>query len=400
MLYALGAASPLEIGRALSPSTSCFFLYESKDEHAQQLLPTLTAIGEARPLGLGDPLEHLSGDEIERVAGVVTFAEPMVSVAASIANRLNLPGHSIDAARNLTDKAAQRERLNAASVSPTSFAIVEESVGAAAAIVGVPAVLKPRRGSASRQVREITTLEDAEGFTGHAQEFILEALLPGGSHPADVRLGDYISIESAVVDGRVTHLSLTDKLPLSSQFRESGFVMPSTLPEEMRSACECLATEALAALGVRSGICHTEIKLAPSGPMIIEVNGRLGGSVNHLLTRASGYDCVALAITLALTGAAHETVAGALRLSRHVANVFVLPPVGASILRSAPTVRDLRSLPGVWWVRQHAEIGASLDSTAGSLSRIQTVSVEATDHEELMERIAFVRELTDQARYE
>jgi len=51
-----------------------------------------------------------------------------------------------------------------------------------------------------------------------------------------------------------------------------------------------LATAATKALRVRTGFLHTEIKVTPSGPRVIEVNGRLGGGLPNLLQQAAGFD--------------------------------------------------------------------------------------------------------------
>ena len=61
-----------------------------------------------------------------------------------------------------------------------------------------------------------------------------------------------------------------------------------------------LATAALRALGVRTGGFHTEIKLTPDGPRVIEVNGRLGGGVPEMLLQASGESLMRLSMRVAL----------------------------------------------------------------------------------------------------
>ena len=50
-----------------------------------------------------------------------------------------------------------------------------------------------------------------------------------------------------------------------------------------------IASMAIKALGVRVGFLHTEIKLTPDGPRIIEVNGRLGGSVAEMAKACHGH---------------------------------------------------------------------------------------------------------------
>ena len=61
-----------------------------------------------------------------------------------------------------------------------------------------------------------------------------------------------------------------------------------------------VATAALHALGVRTGGFHTEIKLTPDGPRVIEVNGRIGGGVPEMLFEASGVSIFNLSMRVAL----------------------------------------------------------------------------------------------------
>ena len=61
-----------------------------------------------------------------------------------------------------------------------------------------------------------------------------------------------------------------------------------------------MASAAIEALDVHSGCLHTEIKLTPEGPRVIEVNGRIGGGVPEMLYRAAGVKIVELTLQLAL----------------------------------------------------------------------------------------------------
>ncbi|MBP5942800.1 hypothetical protein F3K43_48850 [Streptomyces sp. LBUM 1476] len=67
-------------------------------------------------------------------------------------------------------------------------------------------------------------------------------------------------------DGEVRVLAVTGKPALLPPFRETGQFWPSHLPAPEVAALGSLAADAVRALGVRSGITHTEIKLTPHGP--------------------------------------------------------------------------------------------------------------------------------------
>lgn len=71
--------------------------------------------------------------------------------------------------------------------------------------------------------------------------------------------------------------------------------------EPWADAVLSVVTEAHAALGIRTGLTHTELRLTPTGPRVVEVNGRLGGDFIPLLgALATGVDLVAAACDIAL----------------------------------------------------------------------------------------------------
>jgi hypothetical protein len=128
-------------------------------------------------------------------------------------------------------------------------------------------------------------------------ELVVEEYLTG--RPSEP-FGDYVSVEHACVDGVLHHIGTTGKFPLAPPFRETGGFWPAVLSAAEHARVVDLAGDALRALGVRTGLLHTEIKLTASGPRLIEVNGRLGGDINDLSRRAAGRDLVTTAAAIAL----------------------------------------------------------------------------------------------------
>src|SRR5581483_4851638 len=60
-------------------------------------------------------------------------------------------------------------------------------------------------------------------------------------------------------------------------FVELGHIFPAVLPEDEAASIVHVLQGALDVLGIESGASHTEVKLTPHGPMVIEVGGRLAG---------------------------------------------------------------------------------------------------------------------------
>ncbi|MFJ9968666.1 ATP-grasp domain-containing protein [Streptomyces avermitilis] len=344
-----------------------------------------------------------------RVDSVLTFGDEMIPLVAEVASRLGLHYHSPETAAAVTRKDVQRRLLAEAGVqkmrhvafhdAPTPEQIRE---------IGFPAVLKPVHGNGSAHVYPVddeTELAEALermraeelsmpeqfgtpfGFDDGAP-LQLEERLTGAPHPGAAWLGDYLSVETLTFGpGDHWHFWVLDRLPLTPPFRESGLLGPTQLPDDVRDAVCALTRAALDALGVTSGLSHTEIKLTPHGPRIIEVNGRLGGFVSSLLGRSAGADVTRLALEAAAGLAKRRPIeARSCTLA-----LLVQPPTEAREVVRLADPAALSRLPGVWRVDVRAAPGTKVDYRAGTLGRVQTVWLEAATPEELHEVLLRVK---------
>ena len=357
----IGGPTPHLIVRSVGDLASVQWIHYAEDLYdTDRDIPAMTT---ARDLPLmratGEVMSVESDDELFDAAvalhkrspldGVLTFSESAVTVAARIAEVLGLRHNSPATARLLTNKHRQRAALAAAGVPVPAYTPIRTSVDVAAAAkkIGFPSVLKPVQGGGSMLTTLVesaqqldvaasaafATLETTASLRGKARllrgaespYLLLEALLPGHAWRDDPRYGDYVSVESAVYDGEVRHLSVSDKAPLSGGFRENASFAPSTLPADRLRQLYEMTTAALRALGVTHGITHTELKLTAEVPRIIEVNGRLGGGVWRMLELAAGYDVIAEAAHAALGLRPMEPV----RFTRHAG--FLTPALDARL---------------------------------------------------------------------
>jgi hypothetical protein len=306
VVYDKGAVDPLEAYAGLSAIARPVFAV-APSEHGERALNVVERLGESVVLG---PSASRSADRLRTFtpAGIVTFSEDMVEPTAELARHLGLSYHQEPTLGCLKDKHLQRLRLRERGVDATVTRRIQTraDVTAAMAEFDAPVILKPARGGASRDTHVIThpdrgaQLVDAILDRYLPAGLVIEELLVGRRMPAGV--GDYISIESAVVDGRITHLAVTGKFALAAPFREVGQFWPALLDEGVRRASLNLATAGLTALDVRRGVTHTEIKLTPDGPRIIEINGRLGGHIHELARRTGVPSPIEIAGIIALGG--------------------------------------------------------------------------------------------------
>ncbi|WP_328314820.1 ATP-grasp domain-containing protein [Streptomyces sp. NBC_00442] len=371
-----GSASPSETARACAPFGGAVFVVGTSsplDERGRAVLE-----GAGRVVVADDPANVIASLAGTPVDGIVTFADAMLEVAAVLAEALGLPNHSPRTAACLRDKAAQRQRLNEAGVG--FVPLVWSGAGTELRPFGpgtYPVVLKPRNGAGSEQCMIL------DGAAGHrtanarldpARQYVAEGYIPDGAPPAR-HLADFLSVESAVRDGTITHLGISGRLPLAPPVREGGTVFPAPLSRATSEQVTALASRAIRALGITLGVVHTEIKLAPGGPQVIEVNGRLGGYLSELMLLVGLADPVSLAVRLAAGAPLPEPWSA--RGSALV--VLRQPPMRARTVLRAPAPRDLVSLPGVVRAKQWARAGSPLDWRVGTAGMVLQVWMRGAD---------------------
>jgi biotin carboxylase len=237
-----------------------------------------------------------------------------------------------------------------------------------------PAVVKPRRGEASRNTVKVASLAELEAMLAEIAATTpadraglqLETYIPDRLEPLDARFADYVSVESVVSAGRVTHLGITGRMPLAPPFRETGFFLPGALPPDVRDAVLAVAADAAGAVGLQAGTLHTEIKLTPDGPCVIEVNGRMGGSVCGMTRRVAGWDLMAVALRLALGEDVRIEPLPAASAGRIGFQFLVQPPATARRVETLDGLDAIRALPGIDEIFINRGPGAEFDWRAGT----------------------------------
>jgi biotin carboxylase len=241
------------------------------------------------------------------VAGVFTYDEALAVLAGGVAADLGLPHAAVDAIAACRDKLRMRGVLRAAGVPSAGYREVStmEDAGAAAAELGYPVVVKPRALAASvGVVRAGAVAELAGAFRAAAQ-----ARTAGLPEHASVLVEEYldgpeISVD-AVLTGTATELAVVARkqLGFAPYFEETGHLVSDPEPVPGLPRVHEVVTAALAALGLRRGTAHVEVRLTAAGPRIVEVNPRLGGDlIPYLGQLATGVDLAAAAARIAAGG--------------------------------------------------------------------------------------------------
>ena len=376
IVYGTGAATPAEIISSLDDLADPVFVLPD----AEQESDLAEFLSEFATVATFDRVPELEPQ------GVLTFSDFQMERAAELADLLELPFHSPATAHNMTRKFLQRSILNRHGIGHTATALILDRATAevAAEQVPLPGVLKPNRGFGGTDTYLVESraqlLELVEQLIGRSsvtqnEGYVLEELIIGLD--MEPPWGNYVSVESVVHAGNISHLGITGKLALAAPFREQGSYLPVRTDGFDEEAVLDMTGKALAALEVGDSICHTEIKITPDGPRIIEVNGRLGHPIFDLFQRAHGVDLIRTAAELALG------LQPSLKLDDCqdvVYHYFGLPPVSARELCEIPRTGALRAREEVEHLALLIRAPAPLDWRRGFQERVYTCSGRVRDH--------------------
>jgi biotin carboxylase len=284
-------------------------------------------------------------------AGVVATDDVTVELGSRIAAALGLPHNSPHAARLSRRKDLSREALTAAAVRVPVFRILDLDHSTAAQIKDfvLPGVIKPLSLSASRGVIRVDTEAEAIAACERVRNILAREKLTDEYAARHVLLEEFVSgpevaLEGLLQKGKLDVLTIFDKPdPLDGPFfEETYYITPSRHGEiEQQQLIDC-TQDACAALGLREGPVHAELRISAYGPVIMEVASRtIGGECARLLKFGTGHSLEDLVIT-------HAT-GKPLRIEHNTggAGVLMIPIPGAGILRRIEGISAARAVPGV-----------------------------------------------------
>ncbi|MBI4770329.1 MAG: ATP-grasp domain-containing protein [Chloroflexi bacterium] len=237
------------------------------------------------------------------VGAIVGADDSGALLAAHAGEALGLPHNAPQAAAAARNKGLMRRRFAAAGVRSPRFRLYHLSddpeeiaddldgqsgpagLDGAAGGLRFPVVLKPTELAGSRGVMRaddpiqlIQRFERLRGIlaTERCDEVLIEEFIPGAE----------VALEGLLDGGQLAVLALFDKPdPLDGPyFEETIYVTPSRLPDETQQAIFAETLRAAAALGLREGPIHAELRVNEGGPWLVEVAARsIGGLCSQTL---------------------------------------------------------------------------------------------------------------------
>jgi biotin carboxylase len=271
-------------------------------------------------------------------------------LAARAAAALGLPHNDPNAALAARNKWIMREALHRGGVPVPEYRQVELDADPlpAALEIGFPVVVKPITLSGSRGViRANDAAELQTAFTrareitrsaGHAPDedvLLIERYLPGVE----------VALEGLLTAGSLQTLAIFDKPdPLEGPFfEETIYVTPSRLAPDVQAATSARTADAAAALGLREGPVHAELRINDDGVWLIEMAGRsIGGLCSTVLEFGAGISLEEIILRHAV-GQALPSSTG----MDHAAGVMMIPIPRGGILRDITGVEAAATIPGV-----------------------------------------------------
>lgn len=325
--------------------------------------------------------------ELHPIVGVLCPDEGTLAAASHVTEELGFPGLSVESARACRDKKISRSVLTEAGIAQPGFTTARnwQEALAAAERFGFPVVLKPRTLGSSQGVVMVKAPEEIEG----AFHDTSRAAYPGVHIPDDYVVEQYlsgpeVSIDGVVFDGVYTPAFVARKqIGPEPFFTEMGHVVTAEDEILTDTAVRSMLQDAHTALGVTHGTTHSEVKLTPQGPVIVEINGRPGGDILPYLGRLAGGVDTCLAAVDAITGrppTIRPTRSGS-------AGIRFFAPTEPCQVREV-RVGDTSTVPGLVRAAPLVSPGAELlCPPEDTVARFGYVIVEGASYEECAERL-------------
>ncbi|MER7539923.1 ATP-grasp domain-containing protein [Streptomyces sp. NPDC097704] len=222
---------------------------------------------------------------------VLSFTEYGLEPASRVAIDLGVPGENLAAVLATRDKTRTRALLDRHGLSPVRHRVCATEADAAgflAELGGRPLVLKPPSGGLSEGVYVVESgrqLAERWAWTSAVagpEPVLAEEFLSGPEY----------SVESVSRHGVHEVVMVTEKLTTGFPgFVELGHQVPARLDAGDLEAIEKLVLEFLELIGQKTGPVHSELRLTPHGPRLIEAQTRVGGDqIWEMCETVSGAD--------------------------------------------------------------------------------------------------------------
>jgi biotin carboxylase len=272
------------------------------------------------------------------IDAVVAVDDQGLLVATEASARLGFPHNPVQSVAATRDKAVMRRAFADAGVPQPRFATTDDADHVPD--VAYPCVVKPVGLSASRGV---IRADDRAAAVAAARR--IAAMCDGPLIVEEYVPGEEVAVEGLLRGGELDVLALFDKPdPLvGPYFEETIYVTPSRLDDDTQARIAGLTGRAAAALGLREGPVHAEVRVDGPRVWVIELAARsIGGLCSRALRFGAGISLEELILRHALGRPLDD-----LDRERAASGVMMLPITRAGVLRGVHGVDEARAVPGI-----------------------------------------------------
>ncbi|WP_371680628.1 ATP-grasp domain-containing protein [Streptomyces sp. NBC_01276] len=360
--------------------------HPTKVSEEQNTLAAAVEVVDFTDWSLVEPLVR-AWHESPGFAAALSLTEPGLENAGRINDLYGLGGTGYEVTARIRDKAAMRryvaEHDPAHAVGARSLR-AREDLDAFGAAYGFPFIVKPVDATASIGVQRVEGPEDADRVWDEVvrlsgtrtdrvsslfvlQDFLMEEFLDGPE----------FSVESFSFAGRHVIVTITEKFTSDGHFAELGHAVPARLSAADEDAARDAVRGFLDVMGMRDGVCHTEVRLTAKGPRVIEGHNRIAGdAIPELVQSAFGIDLSTLALAHPF-GLAEELPDRP--VARGGAAVRTLVGTPGTRVESVAGVDEARAAQGVIDVRVSARPGDDVRPLKDNWDRLGLIAVSAGD---------------------
>ncbi|MFE5220259.1 MULTISPECIES: ATP-grasp domain-containing protein [unclassified Streptomyces] len=299
--------------------------------------------------------------------GIYTNYELAVVMTAGLAQAAGVPGPGADVAVLMRDKYLQKQRLVQAGVAVTGSRVFwNPPVPADVEDLGYPLVLKPVAGVGTEATVRV---EDSEAFRKAVTSFFPSGRNHKGLQVEQFVTGEEFCLDGWVHDGAIGFSSVGRYARTCLEAVEAGeslriYRCTEATHPGLATEANRLATDALSALGLHSGVFHLEFFRLPDGKLVFsECAARRGGPFNEEEVRVSrsvslAEAAVDLCLGLRPDGTPTDPTC-------EVGSVH--PKLPSGVVLNLPRAEELAAIEGVEYVRFYTYLGATYAGPSSSL---------------------------------
>jgi len=234
------------------------------------------------------------------VCGICSIATDLGNYTVNyVANKLGLPGNSMECTRMSTNKHLMRKAFERCGDPSPRSELVDENTDLTSMRFSFPVIVKPTDRSGSRGIFKLETPEGLENAVKAAIDsgFEKKALIE------EFAEGQEYSVEGITYKGKHHILAMTLKYTTGApHFIETGHLEPAPVSDAVYKKVVSIVTHALDTLEIKNSASHSELKIDKDGNIkIIEIGSRMGGDAigSDLVRYSTGVDFVRAVIQVA-----------------------------------------------------------------------------------------------------